>query len=377
MLHLDVKLGVPTEVIVRAGAIESLGEVVAALGNRPLLVTGRTAATRLGYTRRAVASLSAANLVTTVFDGVSANPRSDEVDAAVALARAEDCNVVIALGGGSAIDAAKAVAQLVGRSEPAGDIIGTTLTAGEALPIVAVPTISGSGAEVTRGAIVTDVDRWFRSGIRGDAVFPRVALVDPDLTRTANGPASRAAVFDAFSHAVEGIVARARTARSIALGIEVIRIVMRNLDEVSAETLSETGRLEMALASVFGGVSVATVSTCLPHRLQQAMGSVPRVQTAHGAGLAALYPAWVASVNALDPGLFAPVTQAMGVSDIATGVRDVIDRLGLASSLDQLGYDPSDIPALLDGVSGDLSNDPLTVQQEAPIEDLLRRSFEI
>ncbi len=162
----------PTRVVFGRGVLTQLGARVGEYGRRALLVCGRGAMRRHGVLDAVVGALHAAGITVTLFDGVSANPTSAEADRAVTLAVEHRCDVVIGLGGGSAIDAAKAAAVGVERG-PVGPLVGTTLEASDgALPLVAVPTTAGSGSEVTKGATVTDVTRCLKAGIRGPDLFP-------------------------------------------------------------------------------------------------------------------------------------------------------------------------------------------------------------
>ncbi|WP_050373827.1 iron-containing alcohol dehydrogenase [Streptomyces acidiscabies] len=165
-MHFD--LDIPTRIVFGAGTLDRRGPLTRELGERPLLVTGRSAGRKYGYLERALASLGGA----VHFDGVSPNPTCVEVEQAAKVARKHGCDVVVGLGGGSPLDAAKAV------------------------------------AAVTKGAIVTDTVRRFRSGIRGDALTPRIAVIDPELTATVPRHVRTETAFDAFAHAVEGFMAR-------------------------------------------------------------------------------------------------------------------------------------------------------------------------
>ncbi|MEV5237896.1 iron-containing alcohol dehydrogenase [Streptomyces cinnamoneus] len=355
---MRLELPVPTRVVFGRGTLDRVGAATAPWGGHALIVCGRTAMRRHGFLDRAEASLRAAGLRVTVFDRISANPRSDEVDEAVALARARSCDVVVGLGGGSAIDAAKAVA-VAGPYDTVRDIIGETLAASpSALPVVAVPTTAGSGSEVTKGAIVTDVVRGFRSGIRGDDVFPKVAVVDPDLTAPLPVAVAVETAFDALAHVIEGYVAARATEESRAHARRAIVLIRDHLPLVAAGDTGHGTREAMALAALLGGVNVACASTCLPHRLQQAMGAVRRTEIPHGRGLALLYPAWLRAAHPHATEGFADIADALGHTDVHRAIAAVLDRAGLASGLTDWGFTAQDIDAFVDGISGNLDNDP-------------------
>ncbi|WP_053721013.1 iron-containing alcohol dehydrogenase [Saccharothrix sp. NRRL B-16348] len=370
----DVSL--PTAVVFGAGRFAELGARTRALGGRALLVCGRSAAREHGLLAAAASSLAGAGVAVTVFDQVSEGPMDTEVDAAVGAGLAASCDVVVGLGGGSAIDAAKAAA--VGlRAGPVGPLVGAPALDRDprAVPVVAVPTVAGSGAEVTKGAIITDTSRRLRAGIRGDDLFPRVALVDPDLLVTVPAHVAVASGFDAFTHLVEGCVAR-RSDDAVRWAAErALPLLVRRLPEIAAGALGAEQRADLALASLLGGFAVANAGTCLPHRLQQAMGSVPRVRVSHGRGLALLYPAWLAHATVHAGERFAAVARLMGVDDVADGVDRLTTAIGVGAPPDSFGFTSDDLPALVGGVTGNVDNDPIPNVGETVIRDIYLAAF--
>ncbi|MFI6934079.1 iron-containing alcohol dehydrogenase [Streptomyces sp. NPDC050287] len=354
---LDLHL--PTAVVFGRNRLAELGAQTKRHGGHALLVTGRTAMRANGALEAAVTSLEGAGVRVTIADTISPDPLASEVDAAAASARAAGCDVVVGLGGGSAIDAAKAVS--VGlRHGPVGPLVGSTLPAtGDLTPVVAVPTTGGSGAEVTKGAIITDDRRALKSGIRGDDLFPRVALIDPDLLLSVPAPVASAAAFDALAHAVEGSVARRASPITRGLAAQALEILGRRLPEVRGGTSDPGLREDLALAALLGGINVANASTCLPHRLQQAMGSVPRVRVSHGDGLAAVYPAWLRLAVPHAEAEFADIARLLGGSDPHERIAAVYDALGVQAGLIPHGLRAMDVDTLVEAVAGNTDNDPV------------------
>ena len=350
----------PTRVHFADGALDDLGAHCRALGSSALLVTGRGAMRRHGVTRRSLDSMAAAGIGAAIFDEISPDPTASEVDRAVAAALAGGCDVVVGLGGGSAIDAAKAIA-LGMRLGPVGPLVGTTVdTVHDAVPVIAVPTTAGSGAEVTWGAIVTDETRALKCGIRGHAVFPTVALVDPGLAATMPLAVAQESAFDTLAHLVEGFVARKASPISRAFARQGLPLLAERIPQLtSGRTLDPAAlRRDMAVASLLGGYSVATASTCLPHRLQQAMGS-SGVRISHGRGLAALYPAWLFAASPHAKAELAEVDALLGGSgEVMATIGDLRRCLGLEARLRDHGFEQRHVPAMLDAVTGALDNDP-------------------
>lgn len=366
-------LPVPTRVVFGPGTVDRTGAQVRQHGERALLVTGRGAARRHGHLDRVLASLASAGVTATVYDRVSPNPRSDEVDEAAALARSTGSDVVVGLGGGSALDAAKGIAVAVGLETTVRDVIGVTLDPGvPVLPLVAVPTTAGSGSEVTKGAILTDTVRHFRSGVRGEALFPRVAVVDPDLIASVPPSVLAETAFDAFAHAVEGSVAALATTAGRALAHRAIRLITAHLPAALSGDRDPAHRSALALAALLGGVSVATASTCLPHRLQQAMGSLPDLDISHGRGLAVVYPGWLRHTERLAPGPFGELAGALDADSVQAGVERLRESAGLTARLRDWGVTEAHLDTLVAGVSGNLGNDPAGATAD---DDYLRTLF--
>ncbi|MEQ4303819.1 iron-containing alcohol dehydrogenase [Plantactinospora sp. B6F1] len=367
------ELRIPTTIVFGAGRLADVGKLTRHHGRHALVVTGRAAMRRHGVTDRVTGLLRDAGVRATVFAGVRPNPHAEEVDAAVALVRRHACDVVVGLGGGSAIDAAKAVAVGVNHAA-SGPLVGRTLDPEPgSLPVVAVPTTAGSGSEISRGAIVTDTARNLRAGIRGEDLYPAVAVIDPDLVATVPGRTVADAGFDAMAHAIEGYVARSANPVSQVLAERAILLLAEHLPALSAGRSDRAVREGCCLAALLGGVNVATVGTCLPHRLQHAMASVAP-DVSHGRGLAALYPAWLRHAEPFATGRFRRLAGLLSAPDVHHGVAEIRRVLGLTERLRDLAVTPGDIPAVVDAVRGNVDNDPIEGDAAEVIRGILTES---
>lgn len=371
----DFDFLVPTRVVFGRGRLAELGTHVREHGRRALLVCGRGAMRRHGVLDTVVGLLRVAGVEVTVFEGVSPDPTATEADRAAALAAAHGCEVVVGLGGGSAIDAAKAAAVGVAWG-PVGPLVGTTLAPCEGvLPVIAVPTTAGTGSEITRGATLTDPQRALKAGIRGPDLFPRVALVDPALLATVPPRVAAQSGFDALAHAVEGLVARRADPLSSALAERAVTLLAEHLPCTAAGKVTARVQDAMALAALFGGVNVACAGTCLPHRMQQAMARVPHTGVSHGRGLALLYPAWLQVAHPHAPERFDTVAALLGGPDIHTAIADLLRTCGLDGKLRDQGFTPPDLATMAEGVTGDLGNDPIDCVRPETVEEIYRASY--
>jgi alcohol dehydrogenase class IV len=368
--------GLPTRVVFGRGRLGQLGSLVAEYGDRALLVCGHGAMRRHGVLDVVVDLLGDKGIAVTVFDGVTANPTAGEADRAAMLAVDQGCDVVVGLGGGSVIDAAKAAAVGVERG-PVGPLVGTTLEPSVgALPVVAVPTTAGSGSEVTRGATITDVTRRLKAGIRGPDLFPRVAVIDPALLGTVSPAVAAESGFDALAHAVEGLVARQATPVTMALALRAVELAAAHLPRAAAGDRSTEVQDGMALAALLGGWNVAASGTCLPHRMQQAMSAVDNgAAVPHGRGLAVLYPAWLVCAEPYAAQQFETAARALGGPDIHVAVDRLLRVCGLAGGLRGWNFTVADVAVMTAGVVGDLGNDPIGAPGPDVIDAIYRASY--
>jgi alcohol dehydrogenase class IV len=352
---------VPTKIVFGRGRLKELGVLAAAIGKTALIVCGRRSVQASGLLETMRVGLASQGIAVHTFEAISPNPRSDEVDAAAAAARRHSCDMIIGVGGGSAIDAAKAAAVSIDCGG-VGELIGGAVPVHlRALPVIAVPTTAGTGAEVTKGAIIKDVARGFRSGVRGDKVFPAVALIDPELSERMPKEIARATAFDALTHAIESYLSRSATPVTDILAERAIHLFAGCCGRLADGTNDAADHDAMCLAALFGGIIVANAGTCLPHRLQQAMGSIGRVEASHAQGLAAVYPTWLRHVRPFANDRVDRIGLYLGFRPKAfpEDMSGLIERLGLNPRLGKLGYTLGDVDVVLGAISGNLKNDPI------------------
>jgi len=372
---MEFTFHLPTSIHFGRGTLDQLGTHTRPWGDHALIVCGRSAMHSTGALTRALRSLTAARVRADVYDRVRVNPRSDDVDEAVRQARALGVNVIIGMGGGSALDAAKAVAVGMGH-DSVGPLVGRTLEPSpHSLPLVAVPTTGGSGAEVTKGAILTDVTRNVKSGIRGEDLFPRVAVIDPSLTDTQPRQVALTSGFDALAHAIEGLLARRSGPVNAHLAEQALQLIPPALRKIAAGDTHPDTRDTMAFAALLGGISVATGGTCLPHRMQQAMGTAEKPGPTHGAGLAILYPAWLESLQDHAADQLAHVALLLGGTDTYQEITHLLAETGLRSTLRDFDYQSSDIPDFVARITGNVDNDPCPQPTPNHIASIYRRSL--
>ena len=363
---LAFSLHLPTRVIFGRGTRDRVGREVATFGRRAVVVSGRSFATGPEMPRL-VSQLASSGV-----DVVGRIVARGEPDTAAVLAACTTLidarsEVVIAVGGGSAIDLAKASALCPSPAQLGDYLGGVRVEDPIGLPVVALPTTAGSGSEVSHAAIVLDQAAQRKRGVRGSGVAPRVAIVDPDLMDGLPAEVAASSGFDALAHAIETAVSMAATPHVVALsGIAIRRLLDAVPRSVRADAMP-ADRESAAYAALLMGINLAASTTCLPHRLQYPLGA--QTGCGHAEGVAALMPAWLERTArsaperlarlALEAGL---VAQGDTIEVSAARLRDSIslqiDATGMRRRLADFGVVAKDVDGLVASVEGTLSNDP-------------------
>jgi len=210
----------------------------------------------------------------TVYDGVEANPKDRNVEEAADLARRAGVDCVVALGGGSAIDAAKAVCVLALQGGRAKDYKGKGKVKDKCLPLVTIPTTSGTGSEVTFSSVITDTDENYKFTIKSPAIAARVAIVDPELTVTVPPAVTASTGIDALTHAIEGYTVTVTEPIAEALGLYAVELIAANLKEAVHNGTNIEARSGMMLGSLLAGLSFSHSDVGSVHCMAEALGGM-------------------------------------------------------------------------------------------------------
>jgi len=373
---------VPTRIVHGPGSLARLGEVVRGLGiERPLLVTDAGVAAA-GLAGRALERLDGAVL----FDGVQANPDIELVARASAVYREEGCDGLVALGGGSAMDTAKAVGVEVAHGGSIREYeYGQTPLSERIPPLVAVPTTSGTGSEVTLWAVITDHERQLKFNVGGTPLIgPHVALVDPELTLGLPAAVTAQTGMDALSHGIECYTCDYNQPFNDAVALAAIELVGRWLREAYEDGSNLEARAQMSAAATLGGLAYGTESAGAAHAMSQSAGGAH--DCPHGA-LTARVLGPVCEFNApAAPERYARIAVALGANvhgldpleAALAGVEEVYrltDDLGIPT-LEELGFSEDEIPLL----ARIAHEDPQTIGNPRPVEladyeGIWRRAF--
>lgn len=263
-----------TEIHFGSGSRKKLGEVGAALGRRPLIVTGRGPVSRERAADLA-GMLTESGLVSTVWPGVEPEPSLDTVSRGLEILREHRADVVIAVGGGSAMDVGKAVGALAHHEETVDHFFSTgAAITGPAVPIIAVPTTSGTGAEVTPNSVLSDPQSLNKASIRGLSLMPRVAIVDPQLTLDLPREQTAFSGLDALVQAIEAYTSTGANVVSDLLAEEATVRIAGHLRQAWEDGADLEAREQMALGSLLAGLALASARLGLVHGLAHPLGAL-------------------------------------------------------------------------------------------------------
>lgn len=290
----------PTRVVFGAGALAELGEITATYGKRALLVTGGGSVKRSGVFDRAVASLSKAGVTVTECSGVEPNPRNASVKRGAATARANACDVIIALGGGSTMDAAKVMAAAFFYDGDPWDMIfhgqANPHIPTKALPVIAVPTLAATGSETNCGAVITNDETTEKSFAHAECLYPKVALMDPELTVSVPKNQTACGVCDLITHVTEGYLNSDTSAPLQDRFAEgVILTAMHYGPKAIADGSDLDARAQIqwaASVALIGWVQAGANAAGFPvHMIEHTVSAFHDIT--HAAGLAIINPAWM------------------------------------------------------------------------------------
>jgi alcohol dehydrogenase class IV len=347
----------PTRIRFGVGAIADLSTMVRELGGSKVFLTVDPGLQAAGLLDIITAPLATAEIEYTVYDRIDPEPGLKLADEGAKLAKKAKADCVIGVGGGSAMDVAKAVSILLTNGGKAEDYLGLGKIIKPGVPKIMVPTTAGTGAEVSFTAVFINEKTKSKGGMNGDPLYPEAAVLDPALTLSLPPHVTAATGMDAFIHALEAYVSVQAHAISEMYSLEAIALISDNLGKAYAHGGNLEARSAMLLGSLLAGKALATAGVGLVHAMSYPLGGMFGVP--HGLANAVLLP-YVMEYNVLGaPEKFAQVAEIMGqeiedlpLREAALGAVEAVIQLnedvGIPASLSELDLPKDRIPEMAD-----------------------------
>lgn len=373
----------PVKIIYGLGAVNKLGKETSKLGKKALIVTGKSSSQKSGALHKVLDSLKEENLEYFVFDKIGSDPTVEMVEEGLEVAKQEGIDVIIALGGGSPMDAAKGISIMVNNPGNISDYEKMSPTIA-GVPIIAIPTTAGTGSEVTKFTVITDEKRKRKMLIGGETLIPKIAILDAELTKTMPPQVTAATGMDALTHAIEAYISKVAQPMSEIFALKAIKLISQNIVKAVLNGENMEARENMLLGQLYAGLAFSNASVALVHAMSRPLGAYFKVP--HGVANAILLPKIMEYNHSAIPEKFKVLAEIMGENTASLSVRDssklavkainnIYDEIGLPKKLSDLGVTKESIDNLAEDAfaSGSTLNNP----RKASIEDIKSIYIEI
>lgn len=376
---MDFRYYLPVNLIFGKGMINRTGEAAAAYGKKALVVTGTGSTKRSGLLDKVVNNLHSGGIDTAVFDRVTQNPLTDTVYEGAAMAAENKCDVIIGVGGGSIMDAAKAIAfSCINKGDISDYIFGKKKGQG-ALPVILIPTTCGTGSEGNQIAVLTNPKTKDKKALYTPEIYPKVSIVDPEVMMTLPKSVLSAVGFDAFTHALEAYTSKKANPLTDAQAMPAMRLIAENLPRLVSGSSDYSAWEAVSLASTLGGMVIGIAGVSAAHGMEHPASGLKNI--VHGRGLAALTPPIVERLAPALPKKFAEVSKILGGKsheDCAEKIRDFLKSIDLDVQLGSMGITADDVGWLTDNCmkisTGNLQNAPVTFSRDQ-VEEIYRTAI--
>ena len=328
------------------GAIEQIPVEIKARGLRKVFVCSDPDLIRFGVTGKVTALLDKAGIAYEIYSNIKANPTIENVQSGVAAFKAAGADSIVAIGGGSSMDTAKAIGIIIANPEFADvqSLEGVAPTRHPAVPTIAVPTTAGTAAEVTINYVITDVEKKRKFVCVDPHDIPVVAVVDPDMMSSMPKGLTAATGMDALTHAIEGYITKGHCVISDMFHLEAIKLISQSLRGAVQNT--PEGREGMALGQYIAGMGFSNVGLGIVHSMAHGLSAL--YDTPHGVACAILLPVGLEYNKSVAGERYRAVGKAMGVMGIDE-MNDVEAADATIAAVKQLSADVG-IPANLHGI---------------------------
>lgn len=369
----------PVNVVFGCGKVLETGSLTKPYGNKALVVTGRSSAKKSGLYDKVADSLKQAGIEHVLFDKVAQNPLTTTAIEGAQFAKDNGCDVVVAIGGGSIMDCAKAIAFLALNDGDINDYIYGRLKSDTALPLVLIPTTCGTGSEGNGFAVLTNPENGDKKSLRCNAIVAKVSIVDPECMMTMPKHVLASVGFDALCHCIEAYTSKIAQPFTDALSVYAMELIADNLVKVYRGEGSKEAWEKITLASTIGGMVINTAGVTLAHGMEHPASGLKDI--VHGKGLAALTPVVIEASEKGDHFKFAKIARIFGgvtSKDLAPKIRTLLRNLDMECTLSDLGLSKEDISWMAENCmkvsAAGVANNPVVFTQEE-IADLYAKAM--
>ena len=365
------------------GRVDRLPELIGVTGHRRAFVVTDRGLRAAGVADRVLKTLDAAGIEYTVYDEVAPNPSTGNVDAGAARARAFGPAAVVALGGGSVLDAAKGISLLVGNPDAVAADADHLWDAADGLPLVAIPTTSGTGAETNGFGVIEDAEAHRKVYLGHPSVRPQAALLDPELTLGLPAPATAATGIDALVHGIESLASRGANPFSVAYATQAVTLVSRALPLAYRDGSDLDARADLMMGAHLAGQALTLSGLGLVHGVGHALTA--HTGTPHGVALAAVLEEVMEFGAPAARDAYEQAGRAMRLDPPADGdwaratvaaVREISAALGIKRPLRDLGADRAMLTSIAAGAVADaVTRNAPRIPDEAQVLEILERTY--
>ncbi|MCR5311853.1 MAG: iron-containing alcohol dehydrogenase [Lachnospiraceae bacterium] len=368
----------PKQIVSGSDALNQAKSLFNKLGRKALVVTDESMI-KLGNLSHVESALKDCSLEYAVFSGITGEPTDKMIEEGLKVYKSENCDFLIALGGGSPIDSMKAIGAIVGNGGKITDYLGKVIEK-ETPPMVAVPTTAGTGSEATQFTIITDTERDIKMLLKGAVLMPDLAVIDPRFTLTAPKKITASTGLDALCHASEAFTSRKAQPLSDVFAISAVKRIFKYLPIAYTDGSNVKAREEMSLAALEAGIAFNNSSVTIIHGMSRPIGALFHVP--HGVSNAMLIEKCFGYVLDGAYDRFGRLGREIGVATEADSdeqaakkfLKATVDLVKLCEipSIEGYGIDKEKFKSVIDKMSEDavFSGSPANTAKEIGIEDV-------
>ncbi len=377
---MPTTFSIPPTIITGAGASEKVGEQAKRLGAKNALIVTDPGIAKIGYADQIAKTLRNSGIASSIFSDVTPDPTLQNVTDGLNQYRGENCDVIVSVGGGSAIDCGKGIAMKLTNDGEFADYMGVDKIPNPGASLIAIPTTAGTGSEVSKVTVITDTDRNVKMMLSSACILASVALVDPLLSLTTPPHLTAAVGVDALTHAIEAYISNRAQPLTDALALKAIELISGSLRQAWADGENISARTDMMLGASIAGMAFSNSSVALVHGMSRPIGAYFHIH--HGLSNAVLLLDVMEFSVVGAPKRFADIAQAMGepidrlspmkqadaaISAVERLINDIqMPRLG------EIGIDKVKFEQVIDQMAVDAiaSGSPANNPRQASVEDI-------